>query len=521
MTSTWKTALRLALWFALAKLLLQFALTLWTEHQGYSYFRDEFYFLACGRHLSWGYVDQGPIVALQARLGTLLFGDSVFGIRVLAACAGAVAVGLCGMLTWALGGGRPAQALAMLGLLVAPVYIGVDGYLSISSFEPMFWMGCILCLILLERGGPVRPLWVAFALLAGVGLLNKPSMVFFLTALLAGLLLTSGRRLLWTPWAAIAAALTLVIVAPNLLWQMHHGWPTWEFLHNGRIEHKNKLLGPLAFVWAQIGQMHPATALLWVPGLVAVLRGKTLRGYRWIGSTYLVFLAIMLALHAKDYYLAPVYPMLFAAGGVAWEHRFARSEAVRRRVFAFPVFEAALLLTGVLILPMASPVLRPYTYARYMRALHLQPNETEYLKASILPQFYADRFGWTQLADIVVAGYRALPPEERQHVCIFASNYGEAASLELLGRRMDPALPPVISGHNNYWLWGMRGCSGETIIAVVGDTPEQLARKYRSVTVLGTLSDPLAMSYEHRNVYLLQGRRADAPVNWKDEKNYI
>ena len=76
--STLRDALRVALGFAAVKLAIQFALTLWTQHLGYGYFRDEFYYIACGRHLAWGYVDHGPIVALQARLGELLFGDSLF-----------------------------------------------------------------------------------------------------------------------------------------------------------------------------------------------------------------------------------------------------------------------------------------------------------------------------------------------------------------------------------------------------------------------------------------------------------
>src|SRR6202044_201901 len=119
-------ALRLALLFAAIKLLLQFALTLWTQHIGYSYFRDEFYYLACGHHLAWGFVDHGPIVALQARLGELLFGDSVFGIRVLSAVAGALTIFLTGILAWAMNGARPAQSLAMFAMLLVPQYIGVD-----------------------------------------------------------------------------------------------------------------------------------------------------------------------------------------------------------------------------------------------------------------------------------------------------------------------------------------------------------------------------------------------------------
>ena len=82
-------------------------LTLCNQHIGYSYFRDEFDHIACGRHLAWGFVDHGPIVALQARLGEFLFGDSLFAIRILSALAGAATVFLTGLLAWALGGLRP------------------------------------------------------------------------------------------------------------------------------------------------------------------------------------------------------------------------------------------------------------------------------------------------------------------------------------------------------------------------------------------------------------------------------
>lgn len=502
-------------------MLLQFGLTLWTTHLGYSYFRDEFYYVACGRHLAWGYVDHGPLVALQARLAEALFGDSVFALRVFPALAGTVEIGLCGLLAWALGGGRSAQALAMLGLLAAPVYLGTDGYLSMNCLEPAFWMGCVLLLVLLQKGMLSAKAWVAMGLLSGIGLLNKPSMLFFLSALLLSLLLTPERRLLRTPWFAVAVALTLLLIAPYIAWQVHHGWPTWEFLRDGKLQVKNKVLSPLGFLWAQIGQMEPVNLLLWLPGLLALLVMRSWRRFRWIGFTFLLFFALMLALHAKDYYLAPIYPMLFAAGAVAWQGRFARGEERAERLFAFPVFEAALLLTGLLILPMASPVLPPDRWVRYTQALHLLPNETENSRTSVLPQFYADRFGWDQLAAIVVAGYRTLPTAEQRQTCILANNYGEASAIEFLGRRLATDLPPVISGHNNYWLWGMRGCRGDELIAVVHDTPEELRKRYRSVTILGRITDPLAMPFEHKNVYLLRDPKAPHPISWPDEKDFI
>jgi hypothetical protein len=500
---------------------MHFALTLWTAHLGYSYFRDEFYFLACGRHLAWGYVDQGPIVAVMARLGTLLFGDSVFSIRILPALAGALLIGVSGLLTWALGGGRSAQALAMLGLLLVPVYIGCQGFLSIVCMEPLFWTACVLCLVLLQQGGPPRELWLTLGLLCGVGLLNKPSMLFFLVALFAGLLLTPERRLLRSPWLLAAAALALLLVSPFLLWEAHNHWATWEFLRNGQLEGKNARLAPPAFLLQQISQLNPVTSLLWVTGVIATLRARTLAGYRWIGLSFLLFLGLMMAMHAKDYYVAPVYPMLFAAGGVAWEARLRHRQSGSNRLFAFPVYESVLILTGLILLPMSSPVLRPAPWAQYTQALHLRTRETETLKTSILPQFFADRFGWDEMTSIVVAGYRALPSEDRAHVCIFANNYGEAASLEFLGRRAEPALPPVISPHNNYWLWGMRGCDAHTLIAVVPDKPEKLSKRWGSVTLLGQTSNPLAMPYEHKNIYLLREPKGDHPVNWQHEKDYI
>jgi len=373
-----RAALRLALLFAAIKLLLQFTLTLWTQHIGYSYFRDEFYYIACGRHLAWGFVDHGPIVALQARLGELLFGDSLFAIRILPALAGAATVFLTGLLAWALGGLRPAQALAMLGVLVVPVYIGIDGFLSMNSFEPVFWMLCALALIRLIDGAPQPFWWTIFSLSAGIGLLNKPSILFFLIAAGIGLLLTQQRRILFTPWAAVGIALIIVIILPYVLWQIHNHWPTLEFFHNGKVGNKNVILGPVGFFLAQLSQMHPVNALLWIPGLTALLRARSIPRGRWIGLTFLIFYLLMFVMHAKDYYLVPIYPVLFAAGGIAWERRFdERPLVAANRVFAFPIFECALILTGLLILPMSSPILRPAAWVRYTTALHLKSGKTE------------------------------------------------------------------------------------------------------------------------------------------------
>lgn len=523
---TLRSALRLAAIFALIKLTLHLAATLWSTHLGYGYFRDEFYYIACGHHLAWGYVDHGPGVAIQARLAETLFGTSILGIRMISALAGSAAIFLTGILTWSLGdrslgSHRAAQSLAMLGILIAPEYLGTDSYLSMNSVEPIFWMLCTLAIIRLLAGASPQRWWLTFGLSAGLGLLNKPSMTFFLIALFFGLLLTPQRRVLASRWAAAAVALLILIALPNLLWQIHLNWPTLEFLRNGVTRRKNVILPFLPFLRAQIDMMHPLNALLWITGIVSLLRARSIPHMRWIAITYLIFFAIMFRLHAKDYYLAPIYPVLFAAGAIAWERRFARTEIRRSRTFAFPIFQTLLILTGLLILPMAIPVLAPATWVRYTTALHLHPGNTENQATSPLPQFYADRFGWQQYLNLFNTAYQSLSPADQSRVVLYADNYGEAGAIDFLGAREHLNLPPVISGHNNYWLWGTHNRHPDIVIAISGGTPEELHQEFTSVTLIGTMDDPLAMPYEHKNVYLLRGYRPELHFDWNKKKDFI
>jgi hypothetical protein len=513
-------ALRLTLLFGLIKLALHFVTNLWEAHIGYGYFRDEFYYIICGRNLAWGYVDHGPGVAVQARLALAIFGKSLAGIRMFSALAGATRIFLTGMLAWSIGGRRPAQALAMLGVLLAPQYLGTDSYLSMNSVESLFWMTCLLAVVMMVRGGVSPRWWLLFGASAGLGLLNKPSMTFFLVALLLGLLLTPQRSVLMNRWAAIGVALLVVIALPNLMWQIHNHWPTLEFLRNGKIENKNIKLSPLAFIGVQITNLNPVTLLIWGAGLVWLLRNPLAKSWRWIGFTYLLFLALMMALHAKDYYVAPIYPVLFAAGGVAWERRFADRPAVAQgRTFAFVGIESILFVTAILLLPLSIPVLRPPAWLVYTKSTHLygRNGNSENAASGPLPQFYADRFGWQEEVDQVSRVYRALSPEDQKIVGISCSNYGEASAINFLGHD----LPFAISGQNNYWLWGPHGYSGELMIVITGGTPDQVREIYDSVQVVGRMDNPLAMPFEHRNIYLVRRRNKNLTLDWPGFKHYI
>jgi hypothetical protein len=337
-----------------------------------------------------------------------------------------------------------------------------------------------------------------------------------------GLLLTKQRKVLFSRWAVVGIALLIVIALPNVVWQIHHHWPTLEFLRNGQLRHKNVVLNPWQFFMAQFQNMQPVNSLLWITGVVSLLRAKSIRDGRWLGVTYVLFFVGMAALHAKDYYLAGIYPALFAAGAIAWERRLASSRGVvRNRVVAFPIFEGVLLVTGLLILPMASPVLRPDAWVRYTSAMHLHGDKLETSETGPLPQFYADRFGWDQLATDVVSTYRSLSPEDQKQACLVMTNYGEAGAVDLLGKRMEPSLPAAIGNQNSYWDWGTHGCTWQVVIFVSDATPADMAARYESVQVIAKLDNPYAMPFEHKYVYLARKRKASMPVDWADWKDYI
>ena len=312
-----RPALLLATAFAVLTFLIHLLSTIWGLHLGYGFDGDELYFLVCGRHLAWGYVDAPPLVALQARLAELLFGLSPVGVRIFSFAAAGINVALAGLLAWQLGGRRLAQILAMIAVLAAPVFLATSNYLSMNSLEPCFWMGAVFVVLRIADGSASPRAWLLFGLLAGLGIENKHSTVFFLIALLAGLLLSPQRRILWSPGCLAGAGVILLLSLPNFVWQWIHGFPTYELLNNIAHSDKNVVLPPIQFLIAQADIFLYAATPLWIAGLVWLGFARAARNARFVALVYLVFLALMMLLHAKHYYLAPIYPVLLAAGAVA------------------------------------------------------------------------------------------------------------------------------------------------------------------------------------------------------------
>ena len=474
----------------------------------YGYFRDELYFLDCGRHLDWGYVDHAPLIGLLARLA-LTLGGSLPVLRAFAALAGAGLVVLTGALAWRFGGGRFAQGLAALCVIAAPIYLGTDSLFTMNAFEPLFWMGAVYVLVRILQTGAARR-WVLFGLLVGLGLMNKHSTVFFGVAVVAGLLLTRDRRQFAGPWPWVAACVALLVFAPNLVWQVRHGFPTIELLRNVADSGKNVVLGPLAFVGEQILILHPVLFPLWGAGLVYLFVAQ---GGRWraLGWTFVVCALLMLALRAKSYYLAPMYPMLFAAGAVAMEIALAQWALTRQRRWPQAVVAGGVVVAAVPMAFVALPILAPERFVAYQSTLGIGPPQTEVSHTAALPQIFADQFGWEEFVAEMARVYRALPSDERRRAVLFAGNYGEAGAINLFGPAL--GLPRAISGHQNYFLWGY-GAAGDDAVIITRGRRENLEAQCQSVEQAGTHVHPWGLPGQNGPIFVCRGLKTPLAELW-------
>lgn len=502
--------------FGAAKLLVQITITLLSIRAGYGIFRDELYYLVCGHRLAAGYVDQPPLVALQARVTELLFGyQHLVLFRLLPYLAGVLTVVLTGLLAQALGGNRKAAALAMLAVLSAPVYLATQSFLSMNAWDPVFWMGAVLALVHLLTRSKATPWWIVLGASIGLGLENKSSAIFLIAAILLALVATPARRLYREPGLLLAVGITLLLAMPNLWWQFAHGFPTLEWLRDVQHSDKDVLLSPVRFLLAQVLMLSPMHILLWLPGVAWLLIAPAARPWRAVGVLFCVFLGIMGALHAKDYYLAPIYPVCFAAGAVCWFQWAGHSRARHWIIGGYASIITAFIAISS---PFAVPVLAPQTFMRYAAFMHFEPIESEQHTPTPLPEFYGDQLGWASLADEVARVYRALPANEQRLTGVFAENYGQASAINILGRPL--GLPVAISGHQNYWLWGDHGYTGKEMIVVTDAKPASMADVYRACTVAAHQTSPYTMPWEQRYIYVCHDRYKSYASDWAALKLY-
>ncbi len=485
---------------------IKLALHLFTSVRHYGYFRDELYYLDLARHLDWGYVDCAPLIAVYAK-AALLMGGSLAALRIIPAIAGAVLIIITMLLARELGGGRYAQLLAGLAILLAPAYLSTDSLLSMNAFEPLYWMACALVLARILRTGESR-LWLRFGVFAGLGLENKHSTLSFGFAVVVALLLTQHRQEFAKRWIWIAGAIALALFLPNIIWQIRHHFPTIEDLGNVRRMGKNVVLGPMAFVKEQILDMGPILLLVWLPGLVWLLRKRT---WRVLGVTFVVFFVLMEIAHAKNYYVFPIYPMAFAGGAIAIEEWLASKAAWTRAMVV-----AVVVIASIPLVPMTTWMLSPEHLLAYQNAIGFKPAKQEVHHESLLNQPIADQFGWPEMVREVAGIYDSLPPAERAETGIWAGNYGEAGAINLFGPQY--GLPRAYSRHQNHWYWGPPPQVYKNLIVLEWDH-DDVADNCTSYQPFEHY-ERWGMGEENTPIYLCRGVKFDIQKIWWHSHNW-
>lgn len=450
---------------------------------GYGFHRDELYFLAESHRLAWGFVSEPPFAPAVGWLSRMLFGDSLVGLRLWPALAGAGVAILASLVARELGGRRTAQLAAAICVSTATISLALFHLYGPTAFDQLAWAGCLFVLVKLLNGADPR-WWLAFGAIAGIGLLTKNTLVFLAVALLVAVALTPQRwAWLRSPLPWLAGLLAVAVASPYLLWQAGHGWPMLTIAGSVSDE-QGGLSGALLYLPMQVLTMNPLLLPVWAAGLWWLWRSRT---FRPLALVWLVMLVLLALSGGRSYYLAPAYLPLFAAGGVAVERWLARPGR-RVRPAAVPV---ALIAAAAVILPSALPVL-PVEAHRSLPFTSINP-------------VLADAIGW----ETYVAQLTALRAEHPDAV-VLTSNYGEAGAMEVLGRER------AYSGHNAYGDWGPPP-AGTSEALVVGFTDTALLqRSFERCTPVATIDNGLGIDNEEqgRTIHLCAGPVAPWTQLW-------
>ncbi|HEX4821653.1 MAG TPA: glycosyltransferase family 39 protein [Acidimicrobiales bacterium] len=457
--------------------------------------RDEFYYLAGGRRLDWGYVDHPPITPLLYRIAETLFGASQIGLRTMPALLSGALVVVSALIARELRGDRRAQIIAAVGVAVSPFFLGTAHFLSTVSVDILMWSVGLLLFARLLRTRDVR-LWAAIGVVAGVGLMNKDTMLFWGVGVVAGLLLARDSDVLRTRWFLFGLVIALVIFLPNIVWQVQHEWPTIEFLRSLQ-SHNDSISNPWLYFPYQLVLLGPLLAVIWIPGAWWLLRADDARPFRALAYGYLVVLVLIFVLRGKAYYVGSWYPVLFAAGSV-------RLTRVGHRPLR--VYIGYLLLSGLTAAPFAVPVV---------------PSTSSFAKtAAGADDELGEMIGWDTMAQQVADIAHALPSNEQANVTILASSYSEAGAIEYW--RHDLQLPQPISGHNSYWIWGYDPAHENGTTIAIGYSSTELARYFTDVRQVGAVSNAIDLHNKEYGaaIFVCRGQRMPWARIWPSLKHY-
>ena len=484
--------------FAIAKL----AFHTLTNGQ-YGFHRDELATLSDARHLAWGYVAYPPLTPFLGRLELIAFGTSLAGFRFLAAAAQCVVIVLTALIAKHLGGNRTAQWIAALATAISPVGIASSALFQYVAFDYLWWVLIAWLVVRVVNSDDPR-WWVPIGAAIGLGVLTKYTIAFYVAGLVVGVLLSPLRRHLRSRWLWIGVVVSILIALPNFWWQATHGFVSLEFLKS--IHSRDVDIGRTSgFLVDQLTVCaNPITIPLWIAGLLALFFSPRLRPWRILGWMAVIPFALFALARGRGYYLAPVYPMLLAAGSVELMRVVERWSAPRRRIAIAVIVLVFALFSSVAIgiLPLAPIDSRLGKFA-------IETNGD--LKEEV---------GWPEMTAEVARIWASLPAKERARTAIYCANYGEAGAIDLYGPAL--GLPNAISGVNSYWARGYGKTAPETLI-VLGSHRDRLEKRFSSVTLAGRIPNPHGLKNEeseHAEIFICRRVLQPWPRLWPQTRSF-
>ncbi|MEV5573656.1 glycosyltransferase family 39 protein [Spirillospora sp. NPDC052269] len=455
----------------------------------YGYHRDELYFLVAGRHLAWGYPDQPPLLPFLTRLMTEIAPHSLTVLRIPAALAASATVLVAALTAREMGGGRRAQALTAVLTAICP-FVAAIGH-SFYTASPDLPVSTTLVWLAVRwvRTRDDRLLLAAGAV-AGVALNIKYLAGFLLAGIVAGLLISGPREVLRRPllWAGVAVAAALA--APSLVWQARHGWPQVGMA--GKIEAQGAMAGRPGFLPFQVLLTGIVPSWLWIYGLWRLARPGPLRAFRFLAWAYALLAVFFLATGGKPYYLAGLWPALWAAGAVHVERRSAP------RGWGWTLARPTIVIVGLTTVALTLPVYP-------VRWLHVTPQP-------VINVDSAEMVGWPRFAARIADVYRTLP--DRARATLLTGNYGEAGAIDRYGGKY--GLPRAYSGHNGFWYFGRPPDSGGPTIVVGPKSAHDLLTAWTSVTVAGRIDDGVHLKNQEQGnpIWVCRGQRIPWSELW-------
>ena len=471
----------------------------------YGFHRDELATVDDGRSLAWGYVAYPPLTPFLARIAFILFGPSLLGLRAFAAVALGVVLVLTGLMARHLGGGRQAQIVAALAAAIGGVAFSGGTLFQYVSFDYLWWVAAAYFMVRLLASDDSR--WcLAIGAAVGLGMLTKYTMMFLVVGIAAGFLFTPARRYLRSPWLWCGIALAFVIFLPNFLWQIRHHFVSLGFLKS--IHARDIRAGRTGtFVLDQFWTAtNPPTVPLWLAGLCYLFATQDGKRYRPIGWMFIIPFALFVIGRGRGYYMAPAYPMLFAAGAV-WGERWVATLNSRRARVIRGITWRFLAIGGLVVAAIVLPIAPPGSLWWQLADKANGGN-------------FSEEIGWPELVETVASIRDSLPVEAQSGLGILTGDSGQAGAINLYGPAL--RLPRAICGMNSHWLRGYGDPPPETVI-VVGMSRDFVQSAFESCQIAGHVSNHFGIknsTIRDTDIFVCHSLRQPWPRFWQGFQYY-